>query len=56
MSYMIILREIGNHYMLRVVVMSPDWTPMRVPKTLVLDFVKGMWGSTVVPFSYVTQP
>ena len=25
---------------------------MRVPKTLVLDFVKGMWGSNVVHFSY----
>ena len=29
---------------------------MRVPKTLVLDFVKGMWGSNVVPVSYISVP
>ena len=29
---------------------------MRVPKTLILDFVKGMWGSNVVPFSYNLCP
>ena len=36
--------------------MGPDLTPVRVPKTLVLDLVKGMWGSNVVPFSYISVP
>ena len=35
MSYMIILGLKIINYILRIVVMGPDWTPVRVPKTLI---------------------